>query len=870
MTPIVKLFELQAKEHASDTALSYHGQNFTYQRLNQKANRFAAFLLSQGVKVEDKIGIAVDRSPEMLIAMLGILKTGAAYVPLDPEYPQKRVEYMLSDSDSKILLVSSNYRSLFKTTATQIVIEDIWHTLDGYSPVDTESAANDNNLAYILYTSGSTGLPKGVQIEHHSLYNLLLSVQKFPGLSPADKWLAVTTISFDISITELFLPLITGAQLVLTDSATAKDGGALLDIIINEKITCIQATPVTYKIMIEAGWNKALNIRAISTGEPLPKDLAIKLTSRCTTLYNMYGPTETTIFSTGAQIKAGDDLITIGKPVDNTTIYILDEEGKQLPAGNTGEIFIAGEGVARGYFNKPDLTEERFLKDPFSGDAHARMYRTGDLGMVLPDGNIQCFGRIDNQVKIRGYRIELSEIEFILNQQKNIKEAVVLSLKNSAGDQRLIAYVVSTIKQSEQATEISNWKNALKSTLPVYMVPNHFVLLDALPLTVNGKIDRNALPNPEINIDTTLSSYAAPGTKTEKLISAIWTDCLKVENIGINDNFFELGGHSLAAVQVISRIKSETGKRIRLANFFEHATVKQLALFVEEDKQHILNSLVPIKPDGFKVPLYIVHGNGSTAFKFINFAQQLDPDQPVFGLQAIGIDGFAEPLNSIEEIAASYVAEIVAHNPNGPYALAGYSFGGIMAFEMAQQLTAMGKTVTILAMFEGYVVDNYQLKPGLYKTLHRIYTRAKKFMFGFYLLAAEPKRTIGYKIETTIASINRLAGKDVIKENKPDIDLEFISNVSKVHKQAVSNYRLKPYNGDISVFRAEKRSFYIDDFVNLGWVPYARSVKLYDIDGEHMFIFDTPYNKKFAQILQRILDDENKVYNEQRTKQMVY
>lgn len=861
MNQIIPVFEQKSKQYASDIALSYHGQQFSYDQINRKVNQFAGFLLAKGVQVEDRIGIAVDRSPEMLIVMLGILKAGAAYVPLDPEYPHKRIEYMLSDSAAKILIVSSKYKGLYKTQAAEIVVEDAWLKLSDYSTENIPVKAAPYNLAYVLYTSGSTGMPKGVEIEHSNLYNLLLSVQKMPGLTDKDKLLAVTTISFDISITELFLPLITGAQLVLTDSQSTKDGGALLDIIRNEHITFIQATPVTYKIMLEAGWDELIDMKVTSTGEPLPKDLALKLLPRCTALYNMYGPTETTIFSTGKQIKTEEEQITIGKPVDNTSIYILDEDFKQVPHGETGEIYIGGKGVARGYFNKPEMTSQRFIFDPFAGDPKGRMYRTGDLGKILPDGDILCFGRIDNQVKIRGYRIELSEIEFILSQQKNIKEAVVLSLKNRAGEDRLVAYVVAIgIKDSSKAAEIQHWKAVLKAALPAFMVPNDFVLLDALPLTANGKIDRNALPNPEINIDTNSSSYVAPRTRLEKLVAEIWTACLKIENIGINDNFFELGGHSLAAVQVITRIKNETGKRIRLANFFEYPTVEQLAILIEHDKKQTHNSLVPIKPEGSKVPLYIVHGNGSTAFKFISFAQQLDPDQPVFGLQAIGIDGFAEPLDNIKDIAASYVSEIIAHNPNGPYSLSGYSFGGVMAFEMAQQLVAMGKTVTMLAMFEGYVINNYQLEPGLYKTLHRMYTRVRKFLFGFYLLAKEPGRTIGYKIETMKIGINHMVGKNIIKENKPDADLEFIDKTAKVHQKAVANYRLKPYNGDIYVFRAEKRSFYIDDFVNMGWIPYARSVKIIDIDGEHMIIFDPPQNKGFAHSLQKVLDECNKGY----------
>jgi amino acid adenylation domain-containing protein len=583
MNQIVRLFETEAKKNASGVAVSFHSQKFSYEQINLKANQLAGFLLQMGVQVEDRIGIAVDRSPEMLITMLATMKAGAAFVPLDPEYPQKRIEYMLSDSGAKVLIISAKYKGLFNTAATEILIEEVWSLLNNHSSNNIKSTFNGSNLAYILYTSGSTGMPKGVQIEHRNLYNLLLSIKKFPGLTNNDKLLAITTISFDISIVELFLPLITGAELVLTDSQTAKDGITLLDIIRDEQISFIQATPVTFKMMLEAGWDEPLNIRVICTGEPLPKDLALKIVPRCSALYNMYGPTETTIFSTGKQIRATDETITIGKPIDNTIIYILNDNNKQVKDGETGEIYIAGDGVARGYINKPELTAERFLNDPFAGKPNENMYRTGDLGRMLPSGEIECLGRIDNQVKISGYRIELSEIEFILHQQANIKDAIVLSQKNHADEPRLVAYVVALgINKSMVITALKSWKAALKNALPTYMVPNDFVLLDGLPLTSNGKIDRNALPNPEKSIDTTLSSYVAPRNNSEKMVASIWKQYLKVDNIGAYDNFFELGGHSLAAVKVIARIKTETGKRIRLADFFEYPTVEKLASLLEK------------------------------------------------------------------------------------------------------------------------------------------------------------------------------------------------------------------------------------------------------------------------------------------------
>jgi len=497
------LFYDAVNEYGENTALRFNDQIFSYKNLNETSNQLAALLSDQNVKPGDIIGLAVDRTPEMIIALLAIMKSGAAYVPIDPLYPQKRIEFMLQASSAKILITSNKYKDQFQSAADELLIEDIWPKLSSYPKENIKAKINSNSLAYILYTSGSTGDPKGVQIEHHSLVNFLLSMKKKPGINDRDSLLAITTISFDIAGLELYLPLISGAELVLADAESAKDGRILLEIIENQNISMMQATPSTWRMMIEAGWERKLPIKILCGGEALPKDLADKLVARSGSLWNMYGPTETTIWSAAKQIIADDETITIGRPIDNTQIYILDDYLKALPEGSIGEIYIGGDGVARGYLNRSDLTNERFVDNPFPELSEGKIYRTGDLGKFVEGGEVQCLGRIDHQVKIRGYRIELGEIEQALIKQEGIKEAVVIALQ-----ERLVAYVVPD-GSGVQATSINNeynedlqiqqqlekWKHGIKDLLPEYMLPRDFVFLKTLPLTPNGKIDRNALPS---------------------------------------------------------------------------------------------------------------------------------------------------------------------------------------------------------------------------------------------------------------------------------------------------------------------------------------------------------------------------------------
>lgn len=437
-----ELISQKTREYPQKNAISFRNKNISYQDLNERANRLANLLIKRGIQKGDRIALALDRSEELIIALIGIMKSGAAYVPLDPAYPKKQIEYMLKDASARILLTSSAYQNKFSSESEEIILEGIQNELKESSKEDPTVAVNGSDLAYVIYTSGSSGKPKGTQIEHHSLVNFLCSMQKVPGISPEDRLLAVTTISFDIAGLELYLPLISGAELVVADSESVKDGRLLLDLIRNEKISIMQATPSSWRMILDAGWDEAINIKVLCGGEALSRDLAGSLKERCNSLWNMYGPTETTIWSTLKQISNFDQPITIGKPIANTQVYLLDQYLKPVRKGGTGEIYIAGDGLARAYLNNPELTAAAFVRDPFSDQSDKKMYRTGDLGRYTADGDIQCLGRIDNQVKIRGHRIELGAIEESLLMQDSIKEAVVIAREDLPGDKKLVAYIV--------------------------------------------------------------------------------------------------------------------------------------------------------------------------------------------------------------------------------------------------------------------------------------------------------------------------------------------------------------------------------------------------------------------------------------------
>jgi len=520
-----------------------------------------------GAGPETCVAVCLDRSITMVAALLGTWMAGATYVPMDPGYPHARLLHMLQDSRAQVLLSERPYAEAFSDEALHIVL------LDNAEPETLSSAIRYPiaalNTAYVIYTSGSTGLPKGVQVPHRAVVNFLRSMTAQPGITAQDRLLAVTSISFDISVLELFLPLINGASLVLAEREAAADGQALIKLAIHQDVTLIQATPSTYWLMLEAGWPSTLALKVLCGGEALAPALAHKLLQRSESLWNMYGPTETTIWSAISRVT--DDTSSIGRPIANTVLRVLDGNARLCAIGSPGELHIGGEGVTRGYLNRADLTAEKFVPDPYGSASGERLYKTGDLVRWLPNGEIEFLGRIDHQVKVRGFRIELGEIETQLVSYPDVRQGVVIVREDQPGEQQIVAYLLVGEQYSADSAQL---RQHLAQTLPGYMIPNHFVVLEQLPLTPNGKIDRKRLPAPSV---TPQSAHGAlPGTAMEKAVADIWQQVLKLENIGITDNFFELGGHSILATQVVSRLRKTLQVELSVRALFEAPTIAQL------------------------------------------------------------------------------------------------------------------------------------------------------------------------------------------------------------------------------------------------------------------------------------------------------
>jgi len=573
------LFEEQVERTPDAVAVVFEEQQLTYQELNHRANQLAHYLQILGVKPDVLVGICVERSLDMIVGLLAILKAGGAYVPLDSTYPTERITYMLEDAQVQVLLTQESLTQELPVNHTQLIgLDSDRQIIAQQSPDNLLTDVTSDNLAYVIYTSGSTGKPKGVQIPHRNVVNLLYFVAKTPGLTAQDTLLSVTTFTFDISVLEIFLPLFVGAKLVVVSREVATDGIRLLEAMNRYRPTFMQATPATWRLLLSADWQKSypMTMTIISGGETLPRDIANQLLDKCTSLWNLYGPTETTIWSSISRIETEENSSSIGHPLANTQFYILDNHGQPVPVGVPGELHIGGDGLARGYLNRPELTQEKFIPNLFSNQVNDRLYKTGDLVRYHVDGTIEYLGRIDHQIKLRGFRIELGEIEAILSQHEQVKEAVVIAAEDQPGNKRIIAYFVASSDQSIT----DELRSFLKIKLPDYMVPSAFVRLDTLPLTPNGKVDRRALPKPEIE-DTVTTKFVPPCTPVEEQLASIWASVIGIEQVGLYDNFFELGGHSLLATQVISRIRQVFEVELPLRALFEAPTVAQLGDRIE-------------------------------------------------------------------------------------------------------------------------------------------------------------------------------------------------------------------------------------------------------------------------------------------------
>lgn len=693
-TCVHQLFEEQAARTPEAVAVVFNEQRLTYRELDARAAAVARHLHSLGAGPETPVGVCVERSLEMVVALLGVLKAGAGYVPLDPQYPAERLAFMVADSGTRIVLTQTALRERLPATELKLVCLDApLPDMSAVSPVPV--AARPDQLAYLTYTSGSTGRPKGVEVLHASTVNFLRDMHQRLELDDADVLLAVTSINFDISVLELFLPLTVGARVVVCPDAIRSDGSALAAELERHAITCLQATPATWRLLLASGWRGNARLLALCGGEALAADLAGALVPRCQQLWNLYGPTETTIWSTAAKVRPGE-AVHIGRPLANTRLHILDPQGWPTPIGVPGELFIGGDGLARGYRNRPELTAERFTACPPELGS-GRLYRTGDRCRWRADGNVEFLGRLDNQIKLRGYRIEPGEIEAALRQCSGVSAAAVMAREDTPGDLRLVAYLVT----ASAATDVGAIREFTARQLPEYLIPSAFVILPALPLTPNGKLDRSALPKPGNEIAGRGTEPASGQSLLEYRLLELWERRLGVRGVKLTDNFFRLGGHSLLAARLMLDIAELVGQSVPLASLFHHPTPQAMAQMLNDRHQSpAWASLLPAQPGGALPPMFFAHGEDGNLWWECELARRLGADQPAYGLVAMRTSDRRWRHSTVEEMAADYATEIRSLQPHGPYYLCGYSRGGLFAFEVARQLTLQGQVIALLAVLD--------------------------------------------------------------------------------------------------------------------------------------------------------------------------
>jgi amino acid adenylation domain-containing protein len=621
-----EFFEIQVYERPDAMAVVCGEEQLTYAQLNQRVNQLAHYLQRHGVGLETRVGICLERGINLIVSLLAVLKAGAAYVPLDPMYPQDRLNFMSRDVGMSVLISDGlSIEKGRKSHCQTINLQKEWSKISRESGWNPEKYIKPDNIAYVIYTSGSTGTPKGVQITHKAVGNLIFSMQRVLRLGLQDKWMAVTSISFDIAVLEIFLPLCQGVQVILARRETTQDVVQLARTIDESDTTIMQATPTTWQLLMTYGWHPLHQMTFLCGGESLTPNLADQMRTRTSNLWNVYGPTETTVWSTIASMNDHQGTVLIGRPLSNTRTYVMDRHRNLAPMGVHGELYLGGKGIARGYHNRPDLTAEKFLPDSANGESGGRVYRTGDLVRYRENGTLEFLGRLDQQVKLRGFRIELGEIESVLGRHPAVREVVVECREDVPGQKELVAYIVPIF---ESSISVKKLRTYLQGSLPDYMIPTAFVVLDAIPLTPNGKADRRALPIPETDRDNLVNGYVAPRNPIEEVLTPIWEDLLHHDVVGVHDSFFDLGGHSLLATQVISRVRETFQLELPLRLFFERPTIADLAQTIEEirgigEPRRALPLVAHLRQD--PLPL-------SFAQQRLWFLQQIDLQSPAYNM----------------------------------------------------------------------------------------------------------------------------------------------------------------------------------------------------------------------------------------------
>jgi amino acid adenylation domain-containing protein len=697
-----ELVEEQAARTPSAVAVLCGNQQLTYRELDAKAERLSRRLRRLGVGPEVVVGLLSGPSIETVEGLLGILKAGGAFLLLDPAYPQQRLTFMMREAGVSVLLMQRNPAvALPEHDAKVVWLDDTPDALESRSDLDQSPRVAPDDLAYVMYTSGSTGEPKGIMIPHRAITNQVLARRWIAPLSPADTVLQRTPVGFDPAIWEYFGPLAAGARLVITPPAEVKDTAALRHLISEQGVTVLQIVPSLLDMLLdEPQISNCRDLRCVFCGgEVLTPRLRDRFFEQFpdAELYNMYGPSEAAIDATSWRCQEEDNspVVPIGRPIPNAQIYILDTAQQPVPVGVSGELCIAGMGLARGYLSRPELTAERFISNPFSDDPDARLYRTGDRARWLPEGTIEFIGRIDEQVKVRGFRVEPGEVEAALIQRPGIREVAVISRKTGSGDIRLVAFVTC-----DESVRPDVLLSALAERLPVYMLPSSILITERLPRLPSGKIDRAALAEMDDTAPPRSDAVVAPRDAVELQLRQLWEEFFEIRPIGVTDNFFDLGGHSLLAIRMLSRIRQTFGQQLPLASLVEHGSIEHLATLLHRRRHKAPSPLIPVQPRGDGPPFFCVHPSSGTSLCYVNLARALGDDRPFFAIQSLGLDGDEEPLTSIEDMASAYLRMLRGVQPEGPYLLSGWSMGAVVAYEMASQLEANGERLSQLFMLD--------------------------------------------------------------------------------------------------------------------------------------------------------------------------
>jgi amino acid adenylation domain-containing protein len=833
-----ELVEAQAELAIERPAVVRGDTELTYREFNARANQLAHYLRRCGVGPNVRVGICLEPTFDFTISVLAVMKSGGACVPLDPKYPQERLAYMLEDVQARLLITQKGMLSGNAPNGCQTVtLADIADALAGEPKSNLQSGVTPSDTAYVIYTSGSTGKPRGVLLAHAGLANYITAMSRRFGLWPNDRMLQFCSISFDIAVEEIFTAWVSGATLVLRQ--------ADMPLAVPEFLAWVESQQITILDLPTAYWHEWVhhfpelkkpvprNLRLVIVGGERASATAYATWSKATggrvRWVNTYGPTEASICVTAFEpnLAAGERVpenIPIGRPVPNCHVYLLDRRLHPVPVGVPGELHIGGVCVAQGYHNRPELTLEKFIPDPFSIEPGARLYKTGDMARYLPSGEIEFLGRGDDQVKIRGFRVELGEIEAALAKHPQVREVAVVAKADIPGDKRLIAYLVAVQGTKPTPTELRHY---LQQHLPDYMVPSTFVLLQAMPLTPNGKINRRGLPTPEVEVFSDEIAIATDAFQAQ--LVRIWEEVLGRKPIGIRDNFFELGGHSLLAARLMHRIGQALSKTVPLAMLFDAPTIERLAATLREDGwSHHWSSLVPIQPAGSHSPFFCIHGVGGNVVGFYELGRRLAPDHPFYGLQSQGLDGKHVCHTRIEDMAAHYLEEISTVQAKGPYRLGGFSLGGLVAYEMACQLRARGEEVGLLVLFDTYASNPKPVNESLFDLVrHPAWAQLRRLPGA---LRRKVRRTI---------RMWRLPKN--------------LKKVMSTNAHAAEQYRLRPYGGKATLLRAGD-TWRVSEDPRGGWEQLVGTLETIEVPGGHMDILREPHVGRLAECLKSCID----------------